>query len=129
MSEYFVHPTSIVDDNVEIGEGSVTVTLAFSKHRDPLAEYLIGSAKASIIRNAPAGTQVEVKTIIKDAAPKKKPGLDLGNEEISKIEDYHSHNTARLDVEGMKQLLLKLRFIREDLGLLPRTKSKEIRSE
>lgn len=40
-----------------------------------------------------------------------------GNEEVSKIEDYHSHNTARLDVEGMKNLLLKLEFIREDLGL------------
>lgn len=38
-----------------------------------------------------------------------------GNEEASKIEDYHSHNTKRLDVEGMKQLLLKLEFIREDL--------------
>ena len=53
-------------EKVEIGEGSVTVTLAFSKHLDPLAEYLIGSAKAAIIRNAPAGTQVEIKTIIKD---------------------------------------------------------------
>lgn len=40
-----------------------------------------------------------------------------GNEEVSKIEDYHSHNTKRLDVEGMKQLLLKLEFIREDLGV------------
>lgn len=40
-----------------------------------------------------------------------------GNEEVSKIEDYHSHNTARLDVEGMKRLLLKLEFIKEDLGL------------
>ena len=53
----------------------------------------------------------------------------LGNEEVSKIEDYHSHNTRRLDVEGMKELLLKLRFIREDLGLQPRSKAKEIRSE
>jgi UDP-glucose 4-epimerase len=52
-----------------------------------------------------------------------------GNEAISTIEDYHSHNTTRLDVERMKQLLLKLRFIREDLGLEPRAKSKEIRSE
>ena len=52
-----------------------------------------------------------------------------GNEEVSKIEDYHSHNTRRLDVEGMKELLLKLRFIREDLGLQPRSKAKEIRSE
>jgi UDP-glucose 4-epimerase len=40
-----------------------------------------------------------------------------GNEEITKIEDYHSHNTRRLDVDGMKQLLLKLDFIREDIGM------------
>ena len=52
-----------------------------------------------------------------------------GDEEISKIEDYHSHNTGRLDVEGMKEQLMRLRFIQEDLGLLPRSKSKEIRSE
>lgn len=53
----------------------------------------------------------------------------LGSEEVSVIEDYHSHNTARLDVEGMKNLLLKLRFVREDLGLQDRAKAKEIRSE
>ena len=47
-------------EKVEISEGAVTVTLGFSKHRDPLAEYLIGSAKAAIIRNAPEGTMVEV---------------------------------------------------------------------
>lgn len=52
-----------------------------------------------------------------------------GNEDVAKIEDYHSHNTARLDVEGMKKLLLKLRFIREDLGLEEKAKSTEIRSE
>lgn len=40
-----------------------------------------------------------------------------GNTEVSKIEDYHSHNTKRLDVEGMKKLLLKLDFIREDLNI------------
>lgn len=34
-----------------------------------------------------------------------------GNEDVSKIEDYHSHNTARLDVEGMKRLLLKLDIV------------------
>ncbi|WP_176013739.1 polysaccharide biosynthesis protein [Victivallis sp. Marseille-Q1083] len=40
-----------------------------------------------------------------------------GSEDVARIEDYHSHNTRRLDVAGMKELLLKLRFIREDLGL------------
>ena len=73
-------------EKVEIAEGAVTITLGFAKHRDPLAEYLIGSAKAAIIRNAPAGTAVEVKTIIKnEAAPKKKPGLDLGFEEVADV--------------------------------------------
>ena len=52
-----------------------------------------------------------------------------GNEDIARIEDYHSHNTARLDVEGMKKLLLKLRFIREDLGMEEKAKSAEIKSE
>ena len=73
-------------ENVEAGEGHVTVTLSFAKHRDPLAEYLIGSAKAAVIRNAPAGTQVEIKTVIKEeAAAKKKPGLDLGFEELENV--------------------------------------------
>lgn len=40
-----------------------------------------------------------------------------GNEQVSRIEDYHSHNTHRLDIESMKQLLLRLSFIREDLHL------------
>lgn len=52
-----------------------------------------------------------------------------GNEDIARIEDYHSHNTERLDVEGMKELLMRLRFIQEDLGLLPRAKARDIRSE
>lgn len=73
-------------EKVESEGNKVTVTLGFSKHRDPLAEYLIGSTKAAVIRNAPEGTEVEVKTIIKDeAAPKKKPGLDLGLEELSGV--------------------------------------------
>ena len=33
------------------------------------------------------------------------------------------------DIEGMKQLLLKLNFIREDLGLQARAKSRDYRSE
>jgi UDP-N-acetylglucosamine 4,6-dehydratase/5-epimerase len=40
--------------------------------------------------------------------------LENGNEKISQVEDYHSHNTKRLNVEEMKQLLLKLDVISED---------------
>ena len=38
-----------------------------------------------------------------------------GQEEIAQIDDYHSHNTVRLDVVGMKNLLLKLDIINHDL--------------
>jgi len=38
-----------------------------------------------------------------------------GAEEIAHIEDYHSHNTQRLDIEEMKKLLLKLPMIRRDI--------------
>lgn len=52
-----------------------------------------------------------------------------GDHKIEQVEEYNSHNTARLDIEGMKELLLKLNFIREDLGLQARAKSREYRSE
>ncbi|TVP09760.1 polysaccharide biosynthesis protein [Shewanella sp. MSW] len=39
--------------------------------------------------------------------------FDEGDSDLSKVEDYNSHNTERLDIEGMKQLLRKLDFMRE----------------
>ena len=36
-----------------------------------------------------------------------------GVKEVSVVEDYHSHNTERLGVEGMKKLLAKLPLIRK----------------
>jgi UDP-glucose 4-epimerase len=35
-----------------------------------------------------------------------------GDEEISKIEDYNSHNTYQLNIKEMKNLLLKLDIIK-----------------
>lgn len=39
-----------------------------------------------------------------------------GEEAISNIEDYTSHNAERLDVEGVKKLLLKLDYIQRELN-------------
>ena len=38
-----------------------------------------------------------------------------GSEHVTKVEDYHSHNTRRLDVEEMKQMLLRLPQVCEDV--------------
>lgn len=71
-------------DKVECDGNRVTVTLAFPRHRDPLAEYLIGSTRAAIIRHAPE-SEVEVRTIIREEARKKPVGLDLGTEELAGV--------------------------------------------
>ena len=39
--------------------------------------------------------------------------VEQGEKRISDAQDYTSGNTERLDVDGMKQLLLKLDFIRD----------------
>lgn len=39
--------------------------------------------------------------------------IDQGEPRISHSEEYNSHNTTRLDVEGMTKLLLKLPFMRK----------------
>lgn len=72
-------------EGVQIDGERVVVTLAFSKHRDPLAEYLIQATRAAVIRNAPKGTAVEVKTVVRDEGAKASKGLDLGNEELEKV--------------------------------------------
>lgn len=38
--------------------------------------------------------------------------VEHGEEKISRSEDYNSHNTERLDIDGMERLLLKLDFMR-----------------
>ncbi|MDR2036292.1 MAG: polysaccharide biosynthesis protein [Bacteroidales bacterium] len=38
-----------------------------------------------------------------------------GQEKVSIIDDYHSHNTYQLSIDEMKQLLLKLSFIADDI--------------
>ncbi|WP_437614010.1 polysaccharide biosynthesis protein [Erwinia sp. V71] len=39
--------------------------------------------------------------------------FDEGDKKISEVIDYNSHNTRRLDLEGTKALLLKLKFMQE----------------
>ena len=71
--------------DLEITDGKVIITLAFPKRRDPLAEYLIGAARAAVIRNSPAGTEVEVKTVVVDEPEHKKKTLDLDNSQLEGV--------------------------------------------
>ena len=105
--------------------GETEVKVIGTRHGEKLYETLV--TREEMARAIDMGNYFRIPCDTRDLNYDK--FFTVGNEDVAKIEDYHSHNTRRLDVEGMKELLLKLRFVREDLGLLPRKKTAEIRSE
>ena len=88
-----VHPAredrSLVElgmvDSIEVTEGRIEVTLAFPKRPDPLKTYLQGAAKAAIYRHAPGGTEIEIKTVVKEPAKKKNNVNELTLEELGTV--------------------------------------------
>lgn len=87
-----VHPAkqnkSIVElgmvGDIEATDSKITVTLVFPKRRDPLAEYLIGAARAALIRNFP-GIESEVKTVVAEDPKPAKKKLELTGDTIKHI--------------------------------------------
>lgn len=105
--------------------GETEVKVIGTRHGEKLYETLV--TREEMMRSEDCGNYFRIPCDSRDLNYDKY--FTEGNSEISKFEDYHSHNTHRLDVVGMKELLLKLRFIQEDLGLIPRAKARDIRSE
>ena len=70
--------------DIDHADGKITVTLVFPKRRDPLAEYLIGAARAALIRNFP-GVESEVKTIVAEDPKPAKKKLELTDDTIKHI--------------------------------------------
>ena len=72
-------------EEVTVADGKVVVTLAFGKRPDPLKNYLEGAVRAAVYRNAPGGTEVEVKSIVKESPKPKKPTLDLNLDQVNEV--------------------------------------------
>ena len=96
-----------------------------TRHGEKLYETLV--TREEMVRAIDMGNYYRIPCDTRDLNYDK--FFSEGNEEIGKSEDYHSHNTKRLDVKEMREMLLRLRFIQEDLGIIPRAKAREIRSE
>lgn len=109
----------------EVYKAGTEVKVIGTRHGEKLYETLV--TREEMVRAIDMGDYYRIPCDTRDLNYDKY--FTKGNEEISKIEDYHSHNTRRLNIEGMKELLMKLRFVREDMGLENRTKAREIRSE
>ena len=109
----------------EIYHSCSEIKIIGTRHGEKLYETLV--TREEMVRAIDLGNYYRIPCDTRDLNYDKY--FTKGNEEVSKIEDYHSHNTRRLDIEGMKELLMKLRFIREDLGLEMKAKASIIRSE
>ena len=105
--------------------GETEVRVIGTRHGEKLYETLV--TREEMLRAEDMGDYYRIPCDTRDLNYDK--FFTEGSEDVAKLSDYHSHNTRRLDVEGMKALLLKLRFVQEDLGLIPRAKARDIRSE
>ena len=72
-------------DSVEVSDGSIHVTLAFSKRPDPLKTYLIGATQACLYRHAPGGTQITVDSVVKEPAKPAPKGIEFNLEQLREV--------------------------------------------
>lgn len=95
----------------ELYKKDTPIRVIGTRHGEKLYETLV--TREEMFRAEDMGNYYRIPADARDLNYDK--FFSVGQEDISKVEDYHSHNTHRLNVEEMKELLLKLEMIREDL--------------
>ncbi len=78
-----------------------------TRHGEKLYETLLSREEMACARDN--GDYYQIPPDLRDLNYDK--FVEQGEVKISEAEDYNSHNTNRLDVDGMKQLLRKLAFV------------------
>lgn len=90
------------------------VKIIGTRHGEKLYETLV--AREEMARAEDMGNYFRIPCDTRDLNYDKY--FKNGQEKVSLIEDYHSHNTTRLSIEEMKSLLLKLDEIQNDIQCL-----------
>jgi UDP-glucose 4-epimerase len=80
-----------------------------TRHGEKLCEALL--SREEMLASEDLGGYFRVRPDMRDLNYGK--FFEEGESKLSASEDYNSHNTHRLDVEGTKELLLRLDFIRD----------------
>lgn len=88
----------------ELKHSDVPINCIGTRHGEKLFEVLV--TKEEMVNAEDMGGYYRIPADNRNLNYQKY--VDQGNANLEKIEDYNSHNTQRLDVEGMKELLLKL---------------------
>ena len=86
-----------------------TIDIIGTRHGEKLYETLL--SREEMVAAEDLGDYYRVPPDLRDLNYAK--FMDKGEIEISASEDYNSHNTSRLDVKGMKELLMKLNFMQQ----------------
>ena len=96
----------------ELYQADTEVKVIGTRHGEKLYETLV--TREEMFRSEDMGDYFRIPADARDLNYDK--FFVEGQEDISRVEDYHSHNTHRLNKEEMKQLLLKLPEVREDVN-------------
>ncbi|WP_048768341.1 polysaccharide biosynthesis protein [Oligella urethralis] len=90
-----------------VGKPEHPINIIGTRHGEKLYEALL--SKEEMLSAEDMGGYYRVPPDLRDLNYAKY--VEQGQKNLSTIENYNSHNTERLDVEGMKELLMKLTFM------------------
>lgn len=93
---------------IELFGRGTEIKVIGTRHGEKLYESLI--SREEMVRANDLGLYYRIPADSRDLNYNKY--FSEGEQEISQIEDYTSHNTARLNVEEVKKILLKLNLVR-----------------
>lgn len=96
---------------IELYQGDNEVKIIGTRHGEKLYETLVN--REDMLKAEDCGNYYRIPADTRDLNYEQY--FSKGEPDITKIEEYHSHNTERLDVAGLKQLLCKLPQIRKEV--------------
>jgi UDP-N-acetylglucosamine 4,6-dehydratase len=96
---------------IELYKSSSEIKVIGTRHGEKLYETLVN--KEDMIKAEDLGDYYRIPADNRDLNYEQYFSKGMPN--IDNLNEYHSHNTSILDIEGMKQLLLKLPIIRKDI--------------
>ena len=71
-------------EDISLEEGKIIVTLGFPARQDPLKDYLVGAAKAAILRRDPSA-EVEIRTVVNEQPKKKNDTRELTLDQLTNV--------------------------------------------
>lgn len=96
---------------IELYKGQNDVKVIGTRHGEKLYETLVN--REDMLKAEDCGNYYRIPADNRDLNYEQY--FSEGETDVAKFEEYHSHNTQRLDMDGLKQLLCKLPQIRKEV--------------